>query len=206
MIFAAMGALNSTFSSFQAVLQGLQEMGIQIIVQTGNIIYHAEEAGAAIDTMKRFDVRCVQGEHDRMTVEYLRKPGIRRRISEEKAQAIARAHASLSPASVEWIHALPRSQRIEVDGLALFLCHGTPLSQRETLSPDTPTVRFQRLREAAAADIIVFSAQASFTRIVDGALFAGVGPIAPGGGMLQYTLINTEESPWRAESHGIPSP
>ncbi len=206
MIFAAIGALNSTFSALDVVLAGLRENGIQIIVNTGNIINVEKDINDTIELLQNHNVACVQGELDRIVVEYQRKRGIRSRLSTDESEAAARAHAALNPAALEWVRALPRMRRIDMDGIAVMLCHGSPLSPRETLSRDTTVMRLQRLREAALADIIICGAQTSFSRSVVGALFVGVGPLAPGDGSLEYTLISTEEYPWRTESRRIPMP
>mgnify|MGYP005838941001 FL=1 len=159
-----------------------------------------------IALLQNHKVACVQGEFDRIAVQSRRKRGIRSRLSTDASEAGARARAALNPTAVEWVRALPRTRRMDMDGIAVMLCHGSPLSLRETLSRDTTMMRLQRLREAALADIIICGAQASFSRSAAGALFVGVGPLAPGDGSLEYTLISTEEYPWRTECHRIPMP
>ncbi len=206
MIFAAIGALNSTFSALDIVLTGLRETGIQIIINTGNMVSIAENINGTIELLQDRGVLCVQGERDRITVEYNRKRGIRGRLSKEEAETAARAHAALHPEALEWVRALPRARRMDMDGIAVMLCHGSPLSPRETLSPKTAVVRLQRLREAALADIIICGAETSFSRSVSGTLFVGVGPLALADGTLEYTLINTEDSSRRAVSRRIPKP
>ena len=61
-----------------------------------------------------------------------------------------------SPHSREWLKRLPASIRLEIEGLRLHLCHGSPRQTNEFLWESTTSTQFlDRLADQAEADVIL---------------------------------------------------
>ena len=200
MILAAIGDIAGNFSAFLDALDAIGEAGIATVVHTGNCLVGGEEGAQVVECIEARRVVAVQGEEDRRAVHFhRRRDQWRARLPEEEYAALAQAHAKTPGAQLEFLRALPRTRRFEVDKRTVFLCYGAPSSRSTIVDEHTPLMRLQREREVAVADVVICGgASAPFSRMVDGTFFVAPGPLAPAPEHACYTLIDTEKSPWRA--------
>jgi len=208
MILAALGDINGNFAALDAVLGAIGEGGIHTVLCTGNAVAGDSAVNAVVESLRSHDILCVQGEDDRRLVRFSRKQGRPARyLPPEKQAAVARAWEAIRSTHLEFLRCLPRRRRVAIDGIPILLCHGAPSSPSELLSEQTPLVRLQRQREAEPAAIIICGgAPRPFSRMVDGTLFVGPGFVDEAPGRACYTLVSTEEEPWKASVHYVEYP
>lgn len=207
MIFAALGDVDGNLSALEAVLKDLDEAGILTVVQTGNLVGEASSE-AVVRLLRERGVTVVQGLHDRRVTRFRRSAMLlRRKLGDEVWESLRRAHLGLSRDSIEWLARLPHARTMNVDGFAIVVCHGSPAGVSHVLDETTPAEWLRRQREIAPADVIVCGgARAPFSRMVDGTLFAGPGPLYPRFGEACYTVVDLEQTPWRARTRVISVP
>lgn len=204
-LLAVIGDIEGNFPVLRALLAAIGEAGIETIAHTGNSVGDTEGNREIIRNLKEYNVVWVQGSKDRQTVRIERKAAsLQKRMDDAAFSAMRRAHASLSSTDLEILRRLPPQRQLELDGVRVLVCHGAPSGQRVQVDAGTPQTWLQREREIAPVDIIVCGGSAApFHRWVDGALFVGPGRADCGEGHAAYTVISTEDDPWRVHHHEI---
>jgi len=198
MILAAIGRIDAGNSALRAVLDAIAEEGIFTILHTGDAVTGPGDPNEIIAMLADREVRCVQGNRDRLVVRYSRKQEtMEKRLDIDTREAVRVAHEALSSQNLERLRDWRKSLKFPLEDLSGFLCHGSPGNPREILGPDTPNSKLQRQRESAHADVIVCGgSDTPFDRTVDGTLFVHPAPLGASEGVARYTLIDTEVRPW----------
>jgi predicted phosphodiesterase len=180
MLLAAIGDCDGNASALKVVLDLLAEEGILTIFQTGNL---AGPAGVdAVSTLlEEYGVLVCQGERDRLLVRFEQKADtFRRKMEPEEFNVLAASHAALSSGGLEYLRGLHKRVERSIDGISIS--------------------RLQRHRESSGAALILCGgAPEPFHRWVDGTLFVGPGRLVSSEGKAQYTLVDTDTTPWSVE-------
>lgn len=195
---AVIGDVLGNFSGLRNVWDAIQAEGIQTIVQAGNLVDDPSSAMNILDFMAAKGITGVQGERDRLLARFLKKrAAMEKRLAPAEFAAMEAAHAALSSAGLEYLRERPRRLRLNVDGVSVLVCQGSVTGAGEQIEASTPTMKFQRQREAEPADVIICGgAPEPFYRLVDGTLFTGPGPLTAGKDTARYALVDTESDPW----------
>lgn len=197
MQLAVIGDIAGAAHALRAALEWIESEGILTILQTGNLA-GPEGGDAVIALLQGAGARVAQGENDRLHLRYEQKSEqLRRKMEPADFEALARAHQHLSSASLEYLRDLHKKLRLEVEEVAILVCHGSLSSQGEILDRHTPPSRFQRLREEAGAQLVLCGgSDEPFHVRVEDTLFVGPGRLAPQAGQARLTVIDTDASPW----------
>lgn len=199
MFFAAIGDVRGNFSALKAVLEAIDDAGIQVIVQTGNVVGSGESGAEATEYLRNRGVYCVRGREDRDVIRVERKAAtLRKRHGDEAFAELQRAYRALPGGTIEWLGKLKRVRVETIDNVKIAVCNGAPSNANFALGTDTPDDRLLREREIDAPDIVVSGGGPAFCREAGGTLFVGAGPVVHGDGVAAYTLVDTESKPWTA--------
>lgn len=201
MLFAVVGDIMGEAARLSVLLDSIAEQGIEIILHTGNMVL-GPRPNEVIDLLRQHRVICVQGELDRLVVNYRRK---QKQLSRFYNAAIiteaATAYDTLRSANLEFIAALPRVRELETDGLHIVLCHGLPGKANERLTSATPFQRLQRERENNEADAIICGGgDSAYWVEVDGTWFVNPGKCTDVSFFAQCLLLDTDVLPWQIKA------
>lgn len=201
MLMAAIGDVLGNFSALEAVRRAIAEMGIETVVQAGDVIGGGSRARKAIESLRESGIPNVQGALGRLLGRFEQKrAALSKRLDAETMALLSSAYETLSSGDLEYIQSLPRIHRMTVDTLAVFVCYGSPASVTDILTGESTPAKFQRQREIEPMDIVISGgAPEPFSRFVNGTLFVGPGPMEAGPGKARYALITAEERPWQVE-------
>lgn len=200
MIFSVLGDIKGNINALEAAVDALDAEGVDLILHAGNCAVGYSEVNAVIDLIRARHIQAVQGELDRHLVRMRTNSTLRStRLSLEDQEAIIRAREFISSTNLEFLRSLSRRKRFTLEGIEVLLCFGSPSNPFMPLSSHTPLIRFDREREYAQADIVVFGgARKPFYKWVNQTLFVGIAPMFteqfPSNA--DYVLINTETKPW----------
>lgn len=206
MIFAALGDIAGDVSALRCAFDAIDDLGILTIVATGNVAAGAGDPNATVALLRDRSVPCALGEDDRLLLRFQRKQRqLKDRIPEEQWDRLAKAHAAITSENLEYLRNLHRLVRLEMDGVQVHVCHGSPSSPGEILSPETPFVRLQRHREAEAPDILVCGGHAEpWEMSVDGTVFIGPGLLRSSPTEAGFVTVNTEATHETMTAHTTP--
>lgn len=143
----------------QAALDALDSADTQSTVCAGDIVGYYPYVNETIELLRRKEVVCIAGNHDR----YLRGDCA---TTPEKWQAYQLDYVArvISPTNREWLHSLPISLELEVDGARIFLCHGSPWSSEEYVYPQRAD--FERFLEIRADTVLMGHTHIPFVKRV----------------------------------------
>lgn len=197
MLFAVLGGAHGNIAALDAALARIDADGIHAILCTGNLAAGSEHGNDVIDRLRARGIACVQGELDRLTVRALRKAdSLRKRLGDEKFDALQRAHDTLASSNLEFLRALPQRLSLTFEGKTVWLCCGTVMSQSTELRADDPVDLFRRQREAANTEIVVCGSDtAAFVRLIDQTLFVNPGPLDAGNCAASFAIVDTDADP-----------
>lgn len=201
MVLAALGDIHGNWPALQAALAAIDEAGIRTIVCTGDVVAGYPYPNEVIDCLDTRDIATVQGLQDKLTAALVRSGGqTMKRANEHAAAAMRWTYDHLSSANVEYLRALPRVQRITVDGIDTYVCHSAPDASHESIGADTSAQRFERYRESARADIVVGGkTHETFEMLVEDTFFVNPGSVGCDKRGAVYAVVSTEEDIWTAE-------
>lgn len=170
-------------------------------LQTGNLVVGGGEPEECVNLTREFGVRLVRGTTEWQLARFEKKRRhFEARLDADVFAALESTSTALAPASIELLEDLPRTALIEREGVAILLCHGSPLSERDRIDETTSVMRLQRYREARPAQVIIGGgADQPFHRWVDQCLFVNAGKLDAGNDRAQYVILNTDSDPWTVE-------
>ena len=211
MLMAVCGDIHGNLPAFEAVLNAVDEAGIRTIVCTGDCVVGHPWPNEVIGLLRERRIPCVQGAWDRRAVSFHRKQEqLRGQYSADELDALRWTYENTGSRNLEYLRELPRQRVLTIDGIGVFLCHGTPHGQNDGLREDDDIVKFRRLRETANTEIILCGrTHEPFSRIVEGALFANPGTTGIASEdppQASYAVIDTEADPWQVHFHKIGYP
>ena len=208
MLLAALGDIHGNLPALEAVLEEIDEAGIQTVVNTGDCVAGHPWPNEVIDHLDARNILTVQGEMDRFVSRFLRNQGsLKKRCTPDQFEVLRWAHENTRSDNLEFLRALPRTRTLVVDGVAIFVCHGVGERQSRGLREDDKLDNFRRLRETAPAQLIISGrTHKPFARWVDDTLFVNPGAVDPDvtdAARACYATIDTEKDPWETHFHHL---
>src|SRR6201989_2457875 len=144
MRFAAIADVHGNYLALEAVIADIGELGIEDIVNLGDMASGPLDARRTMDMLMALDATHVLGNHDRYLLD---------RPPEKMGSWDRPAHAQLSAAQLDWLRTQPMT-RVFRD--QVFLCHATPDNDEvywlDTVHPDgtvalSPLDRIEQLAQ-----------------------------------------------------------
>ncbi len=205
MYLAVFCAIRGNLPALQAILEAVNEHGIETLCNAGNSVGRYPWPDEVIRLLRAQDLPTVQGVDDRAVARFLRSSDRRmRKIPEQLRRGLEWTHAHTASAHLEWLGTLPRERRFTLEKIDILLCPGAPTGQKERLDADSAPEVFERQREVARARLILCGgAETPFARQVQDTLFVCPGA-ADGAAGAQYAIVDTESEPWSATFHVAP--
>jgi len=215
---ALIGDVHGNVWALEAVLEDIQRRAAERILDLGDVAQGSLRPAGAVAMLRTAGVESLRGNTDAMLLAAVPSPGY------EADHALARE--TLTAADWEWLGAQPAQRRVG----ELFLCHGTPRSNRlrllETLAPDgsrlaTDSEIGARLDGADGAAVICcgHSHVARFVRLEDGRVCLNPGSVGlqafqddepfphatqAGSPHARYALLERRGGEWSAEFVSVP--
>lgn len=205
MLIALIGDIHGNLPALNAVLDDIDNAGIQTILNTGDSVVGFPWPNEVIGRLRERSIPSVQGEMDRAAAGFLRKMRhFQQKWAAENFAALQWTYENLASANIEFLAGLPQQRRLTLEGIELYLCHGTPGGgQTDSLSAEDKEELFMRQREVANTPIIVCGrTHAPLQRHVLDSLFVIPGSVGwpeADNKRATYTLLSTEEETWSAK-------
>ncbi len=212
MLFAVLGDVHGNVRACQAALERINHLGIQTILNTGDMVGAWEGASETVALIEQEDILSVQGAWDRRVAWFSRKKDAwRRKMKPETWTLLEKNYGALHSSQVEFLRRLPRRKTITMEGISISLSHGMPVNTARSLEENQEDAVFRRQwEEMRTAIIITGKTHRPFYRWVDTTLFVNPGSLGIPGedGMGTFALVDTESTPWqvRFETVTIPFP
>ncbi len=176
---ALIGDVHANLPALEAVLAHAHNQGVEAIWNIGDFVGYGAFPEEVVQRLRAENAVSIQGNYDRkvLKVEQKREKW-RLTKAPEKWLAFEWAFDHLSASSREYLRGLPEKKALDVEGQKVLLVHGSPASQDEHLTLDTPLDRMEELARMAEADVVVCGhSHQPFTRQVGPVWFVNTGSV-----------------------------
>lgn len=179
MKIALLGDVHANLPALEAVLAHAHQQGVQRIWNIGDWVGYNACPNEVVGRLRQEQAISIIGNYDLKVLKFKKKKDKWRRTKRpEKWLAFNWAYKHLSKESRKYLRSLPQEIRLEVAGKRILLTHGSPASNQEALTPDTPEERLQQLARMARAEVIVCGhSHRPFARQVSGVWFINPGSV-----------------------------
>jgi putative phosphoesterase len=153
---ALIGDVHANLPALEAVLAHIRAQGIHKIWNIGDFVGYGAHPNEVIELLRQEKATSIVGNYDLKVIHFPKKEA-KWRASKmpDKYLAFQWAYQVLKPENRRYLARLPAEVRLQAAGRSVVLTHGSPLSNEEHLTPDTPEARLQELLLAAPADVLI---------------------------------------------------
>ena len=176
---ALIGDVHANLPALDAVLADAEQRGVEAYWNVGDFVGYGAFPDEVVRRLQEVGALSILGNYDRKALKMKgKKPKKAKAKLAEKWVAFHWAYDNLSKPSRKYLRSLPEEIRLDAAGKSVLLCHGSPVSDKEHLTPDTPDERLRELAETAGADVVVCGhSHQPFRRKVAGVWFINTGSI-----------------------------
>ncbi|MBI3800071.1 MAG: metallophosphoesterase family protein [Deltaproteobacteria bacterium] len=153
MRIALISDIHANEVALRAVLEDIQQVGVDQIVCLGDVATLGPRPGAVIQALRDLGCPCILGNHDA----FLLDPGLIHTYTEVPIimEAVDWCRSQLSAEELEFLRAFQPSLEIALDAHStLLLFHGSPRSHMENLLSTTAPAELDRLLAGHSATVM----------------------------------------------------
>jgi putative phosphoesterase len=176
---ALIGDIHANLPALEAVLAHGRKQGATAVWNIGDFVGYGPYPDEVVRLVQAENVVSISGNYDLKVLQFKEKKEKWKKTKRpEKLLAFEWAFDHLSKESRRFLEALPQERRFVVNGKRILLTHGSPDSNEEALTTETPLKRLRELAVKAQADLIIFGhSHQPFFKEVDGTWFINTGSV-----------------------------
>jgi len=182
---ALIGDIHANLPALEAVLEDAHKRGIEAIWNVGDMIGYGAFPDEVLKLLQKEKVKSIIGNYDLKVMKVgQKKSKWKKGVPPEKWVAYNWTYNKLSESSIEYLSSLDKELRIELEGKRILIVHGSPDSDEEHITNETPEDRLNELALKADADmVIVGHSHIPFKRKIGKVWFINPGSVGrPGDG------------------------
>lgn len=207
MKIALLGDVHANLPALEAVLDHAKQQAVGAIWNIGDFVGYGAFPDEVVKRLRQEGAMSIIGNYDLKVLRFPKKKEKWKNSKHpEKFFAFQWAYENLSEDSCRYLAALPK--QIRLDGIGdkhILITHGSPVSNEESLTSETPKKRLRELAQVAQADMIIFGhSHRHFTRQVDGVWFINTGTVGrpdEGDPRACYAILEVNKSEFQVEHH-----
>jgi len=178
---ALIGDVHANLPALEAVLAHAHGNGqdVEAVWNVGDFVGYGAFPDEVVQRLRKANVLSIVGNYDLKVLQFKqKKKKWRKKKRPEKYLAFKWTYENLSKKSRKYLRFLSQEIRMKVKGRRILLTHGSPASNEEPLTPDTPEKRLRELAHVAKADVIICGhSHQPFAREVDSVWFINTGSV-----------------------------
>lgn len=125
MLIAFISDVHANLPALEAVMDDMASCGVRTVYCAGDILGYYTSPDETIELLKRRNVTCIAGNHDRAVLVGAKG------MNSIAAAAIEWTRGHMSPASFEFIKQIPNSLHRPIEGVMTAVHHGSPRHMSE---------------------------------------------------------------------------
>jgi putative phosphoesterase len=176
---ALLGDVHANLPALETVLAHAYRQEIDAIWNIGDWVGYNAFPNEVIATLRQAGAISIVGNYDLKVLKFKKK---RQQWQQTKAplkyRAFEWADQTLTPENRRYLADLPQEIILRFKSTSVLLTHGSPASNEEWLTPDTPTERLRELAQLAGTQVVVCGhSHRPFARQVAGVWFINPGSV-----------------------------
>ena len=156
MKIAILSDIHGNNAALSEVLRSIDRQGLSNLFVLGDQLGYYFQAEKVYKELSRYVNCMIQGNHERLFLEFLKADEARRKeLTEKYGSCFSFYEKTFTPDLIDFIRKLPKSMSVERDGLRFSLCHGAPVDEDQYLYPDAEAEIFQQF-DMPGTDFVFF--------------------------------------------------
>ncbi|MFQ5592580.1 MAG: metallophosphoesterase family protein [Anaerolineae bacterium] len=205
---ALIGDIHANLPALEAVVAHAHQRGTETFWNVGDIVGYGAFPDEVVQRLRRENVISIVGNYDLKVLKVKQKKAKwQTRKHPQKLLAFEWAFDHLSKQSRRYLRSLPQEMRLEAQGRRILLTHGSPASNEEALTPDTPQARLREMAQMAHADVVICGhSHQPFVREVAGVWFINTGSVGrpdDGDPRASYAVLRMGPASLRVQHHRV---
>lgn len=179
MKIALIGDVHANLPALETVLAHARKQGAAAIWNVGDWVGYNAFPNEVVELLRGAGATSIIGNYDLKALRFAKKRAKWKTGKQpEKWQAFRYAYRTLTEQNRRYLRALPLEIKLRYKNKHILLTHGSPASNTEALSPDTPDERLETLAQMAHADVVVCGhSHRPFARQVNDVWFINTGSV-----------------------------
>jgi len=180
--------------ALEATLTEARKLGVQRLLVLGDLVGYYYRIPRVLELLNDWHCDLIQGNHEAMLTKVRMAPEAGGEIRRKYGQALDLAISRLNSSQLARLESLPTRLRVEIEGSAIELCHGSPWDQDSYVYPDAkPEV----LRQCAVpnSDLVLLGhTHRPFSARIDRTLLCNPGSVGQSrvrGGLANWAIFDT---------------
>jgi len=203
---ALIGDIHANLPALEAVLEDAHKHGVEAIWNVGDMLGYGAFPDEVISLLQNEKVKSIIGNYDLKVLKIQQKKNKwKKGIPPEKWVAFNWTYEKLSESSIEYLSSLGKEIRMELEGKRILLVHGSPDSDEEHLTDETPEERLNELTQNADADLIIVGhSHVPFKRKIGNIWFINPGSVgrqSDGDPRASYAVMILKQQNWLRVTH-----
>ena len=204
---ALIGDVHGNLPALEAVLAHAAQQQVEAIWNIGDFVGYGAFPDEVVQRLKQENAVSIVGNYDLKVLQVEQQQEALRRKRPDKQLAFRWAYEHLSSESRAYLSSLPQELRLQVEGKRILLTHGSPASNDEHLTPETPLPRLRELAQMAHADVVICGhSHQPFARKVAGVWFINTGSVGrpdDGDPRACYAILHIGPRYFRVRHHRV---
>jgi putative phosphoesterase len=176
---ALLGDVHANLPALEAVLAHATQQGAAAFWNIGDFAGYGAYPDQVVQRLRSLGALSIVGNYDLKVLRFPKKrEKWRVKKQPEKYLAFKWAYQNLSRDSRRYLGCLPKEILLRLRGTKFLLTHGSPASNEEHLTPETPQERLRELAQATQAQAVICGhSHRPFDRTAAGVRFINTGSV-----------------------------
>ena len=184
--------------ALDAVLQDIENQGIDKIYVLGDICYRGPEPKRSLDLVRNLHTEVIKGNADEWVVRGVRKGEVADKVLELMNLERLWIVEQLEPSDIDYLESLPAQLNLTIEDVEISAFHATPTSLFDIVLPNADDNQIETsLMQAQNAQIFVYAhIHKPYIRYLNGKVIINIGSVGlPFDGLTKasYGLVEVED-------------
>ena len=197
MKIAILSDIHGNDEALRAVLNEIDKMGVDKILFLGDYVGYYYNADIILDLIKSYDKEMIKGNHELLMKQSLNDKEKSLVNQKKYGSGIEYTKKSLSTEQINYLINLPEKKELEIDGLKILMCHGSPWDVWEYIYPDASEEIKKKCLDSDADFVFIGHSHYSFIYEHDNKVLMNVGSVGQNrkvGGIANFGFWDTKKN------------
>jgi putative phosphoesterase len=195
MKIAVISDIHGNYDALVAVLSQAKKEGIEHLLVLGDIVGYYYYPDKILNLLSQWNFDLIKGNHEKILEELIANPALGISIRLKYGSGHQEAIHKLTKLQLDFLSSLPEIKSVQLDGIFLLMCHGSPWSNDYYIYPDSRREVLDKCDSKAHDFVLIGHSHYAFAvQNVNSILInpGSVGQSRQAGGKASWVIINTD--------------